>query len=95
MLYPGLSKDVFKSKASQVTVVKQDDDFHVVKDNESVWAGVNYSDSAKTFEINGTKVEVKAKGMFILKRKMIKLMNVASIIPNLQIPIQILNIKFQ
>ncbi|MFH6323953.1 polysaccharide lyase 8 family protein [Staphylococcus aureus] len=69
MLYPSLSKDVFKSKASQVTVVKQDDDFHVVKDNESVWAGVNYSDSAKTFEINGTKVEVKAKGMFILKKK--------------------------
>lgn len=69
VLYPNLSKDVFKSKASQVTVVKQDDDFHVVKDNESVWAGVNYSDSAKTFEINGTKVEVKAKGMFILKKK--------------------------
>ncbi|HDA2565330.1 TPA: polysaccharide lyase 8 family protein [Staphylococcus aureus] len=69
VLYPRLSKDVFKSKASQVTVVKQDDDFHVVKDNESVWAGVNYSDSAKTFEINGTKVEVKAKGMFILKKK--------------------------
>lgn len=69
VLYPSLSKDVFKSKVSQVTVVKQDDDFHVVKDNESVWAGVNYSDSAKTFEINGTKVEVKAKGMFILKKK--------------------------
>lgn len=69
VLYPSLSKDVFKSKASQVTVVKQDDDFHVVKDNESVWAGVNYSDRAKTFEINGTKVEVKAKGMFILKKK--------------------------
>lgn len=69
VFYPSLSKDVFKSKASQVTVVKQDDDFHVVKDNESVWAGVNYSDSAKTFEINGTKVEVKAKGMFILKKK--------------------------
>lgn len=69
VLYPSLSKDVFKSKESQVTVVKQDDDFHVVKDNESVWAGVNYSDSAKTFEINGTKVEVKAKGMFILKKK--------------------------
>lgn len=69
VLYPGLSKDVFKSKASQVTVVKQDDDFHVVKDNESVWAGVNYSDSTQTFDINGTKVEVKAKGMFILKKK--------------------------
>ncbi|HCV7654504.1 TPA: polysaccharide lyase 8 family protein [Staphylococcus aureus] len=69
VLYPGLSKDVFKSKASQVTVVKQDDDFHVVKDNESVWAGVNYSDSTQNFEINGTKVEVKAKGMFILKKK--------------------------
>ena len=79
----------------KVTVVKQDDDFHVVKDNESVWAGVNYSDSTQTFIINKTKVEVKAKGMFILKRKMIKLMNVASIIPNLQIPLQILNLKFQ
>ncbi|HHP1262166.1 TPA: polysaccharide lyase 8 family protein [Staphylococcus argenteus] len=69
VLYPCLSKDVFKSKANQVTVVKQDDDFHVVKDNDSVWAGVNYSDSTQTFDINGTKVEVKAKGMFILKKK--------------------------
>ncbi|MCB8095978.1 polysaccharide lyase 8 family protein [Staphylococcus aureus] len=69
VLYPGLSKDVFKSKESKVTVVKQEDDFHVVKDNESVWAGINYSDSAKTFEINNTKVEVKAKGMFILTKK--------------------------
>ncbi len=69
VLYPGLSKDVFKSKASQVTVVKQDDDFHVVKDNESVWAGVNYNNSTQTFDINNTKVEVKAKGMFILKKK--------------------------
>ncbi|HDB4742189.1 TPA: polysaccharide lyase 8 family protein [Staphylococcus aureus] len=69
VLYPGLSKDIFKSKASKVTVVKQEDDFHVVKDNESVWAGINYSDSAKTFEINNTKVEVKAKGMFILTKK--------------------------
>ncbi|HCD7851091.1 TPA: polysaccharide lyase 8 family protein [Staphylococcus aureus] len=69
VLYPGITKDNFKSKASQVSIVKQDDDFHVVKDNESVWAGVNYSDSAKTFEINGTKVEVKDKGMFILKKK--------------------------
>ncbi|UVJ12776.1 polysaccharide lyase 8 family protein [Staphylococcus aureus] len=69
VLYPGITKDNFKSKASQVTVVKQDDDFHVVKDNESVWAGVNYSDSTKNFEINGTKVEVKSKGMFILKKK--------------------------
>ncbi|HGZ8238447.1 TPA: polysaccharide lyase family 8 super-sandwich domain-containing protein, partial [Staphylococcus aureus] len=69
VLYPGITKDNFKSKANQVTIIQQDDDFHVVKDNESVWAGVNYSDSAKTFEINGTKVEVKAKGMFILKKK--------------------------
>ncbi|MFK3434233.1 polysaccharide lyase 8 family protein [Staphylococcus aureus] len=69
VLYPGITKDNFKSKASQVTIIQQDDDFHVVKDNESVWAGVNYSDSAKTFDINGTKVEVKAKGMFILKKK--------------------------
>ena len=66
-----------------------------MKDNESVWAGVNYSNSTQTFDINNTKVEVKAKGMFILKRKMIKLTNVASIIPNLQIPLQILNLKFQ
>ncbi|UXT70109.1 polysaccharide lyase 8 family protein [Staphylococcus aureus] len=69
VLYTGITKDNFKSKASQVTVVKQDDDFHVVKDNESVWAGVNYSDSTQTFDINGTKVEVKAKGMFLLKKK--------------------------
>ncbi len=68
-MYPGITKDNFKSKASQVTIIQQDDDFHVAKDNESVWAGVNYSDSAKTFDINGTKVEVKAKGMFILKKK--------------------------
>ncbi|HCY5453140.1 TPA: polysaccharide lyase 8 family protein, partial [Staphylococcus aureus] len=53
VLYPGLSKDDFKTKKDEVTVVKQEDDFHVVKDNESVWAGVNYSDSTKTFEING------------------------------------------
>ncbi|HCX2603542.1 TPA: polysaccharide lyase 8 family protein [Staphylococcus aureus] len=72
VLYPGLSKDDFNTKKDKVTVVKQDDDFHVVKDNESVWAGVNYSDSTKTFEINGTKVEVKAKGMFILKKKVDK-----------------------
>ncbi|UVJ07516.1 polysaccharide lyase 8 family protein [Staphylococcus aureus] len=69
VLYPGLSKDVFKTKKDEVTVVKQDDDFHVVKDNESVWAGVNYSNSTQTFDINNTKVEVKAKGMFILKKK--------------------------
>ncbi|HDA5826705.1 TPA: hyaluronate lyase HysA [Staphylococcus aureus] len=69
VLYPGLSKDVFKTKKDEVTVVKQEDDFHVVKDNESVWAGVNYSNSTQTFDINNTKVEVKAKGMFILKKK--------------------------
>ncbi|HBC4174738.1 TPA: polysaccharide lyase 8 family protein [Staphylococcus aureus] len=69
VLYPGISKDVFKTKKDKVTVVKQDDDFHVVKDNESVCAGVNYSDSTQTFIINNTKVEVKTKGMFILKKK--------------------------
>ncbi|HDD0318651.1 TPA: polysaccharide lyase 8 family protein [Staphylococcus aureus] len=69
VLYPGLSKDVFKTKKDEVTVVKQEDDFHVVKDNESVWAGVNYSNSTQTFDINNTKVEVKVKGMFILKKK--------------------------
>ncbi|SGV65536.1 Hyaluronate lyase precursor [Staphylococcus aureus] len=69
VLYPGLSKDDFNTKKDKVTVVKQDDDFHVVKDNESVWAGVNYSDSTQTFIIKNTKVEVKAKGMFVLKKK--------------------------
>lgn len=69
VLYPGLSKDDFNTKKDKVTVVKQNDDFHVVKDNESVWAGVNYSNSTQTFDINNTKVEVKAKGMFILKNK--------------------------
>ncbi|CXF02368.1 hyaluronate lyase [Staphylococcus aureus] len=58
-----------RQKKDEVTVVKQEDDFHVVKDNESVWAGVNYSNSTQTFDINNTKVEVKAKGMFILKKK--------------------------
>ncbi len=60
VLYPGLSKDDFNTK-DKVTVVKQDDDFHVVKDNESVWAGVNYSNSTQTFDINNTKVEVKSQ----------------------------------
>ncbi|HGZ9890140.1 TPA: polysaccharide lyase 8 family protein [Staphylococcus aureus] len=69
VLYPGLSKDDFNTKKDKVTVVKQNDDFHVVKDTESVWAGVNYSDSTQTFIINNTKVEVKAKGMFVLKKK--------------------------
>lgn len=69
VLYPGITKDNFKSKASQITIIQQEDDFHVVKDNESVWAGVNYSNSTQTFDINNTKVEVKAKGMFILKKK--------------------------
>lgn len=69
VLYPGLSKHDFNTKKDKVTVVKQNDDFHVVKDNESVWAGVNYSDSTQTFIINNTKVEVKAKGMFVLKKK--------------------------
>lgn len=36
VLYPGITKDNFKSKASQVTIIQQEDDFHVVKDNESV-----------------------------------------------------------
>ncbi|WP_238592299.1 polysaccharide lyase family 8 super-sandwich domain-containing protein, partial [Staphylococcus aureus] len=69
VLYPGLSKSDFKSKNNNVSIVKQDEDFHVIKDNDGVFAGINYSDSTKTFDINGTKVEVKAKGMFILKKK--------------------------
>ncbi|HDK4308123.1 TPA: polysaccharide lyase 8 family protein [Staphylococcus aureus] len=69
VLYPGLSKSDFKSKNNNVSIVKQDEDFHVIKDNYGVFTGVNYSDSTKTFDINGTKVEVKAKGMFIFKKK--------------------------
>lgn len=69
VLYPGISKDVFNTKKDLVTIIQQGDDFHVVKDNESVWAGVNYSNSTQTFDINNTKVEVKAKGMFVLKKK--------------------------
>lgn len=69
VLYPGLSKSDFKSKNNNVSIVKQDEDFHVIKDNYGVFAGVNYSDSTKTFDINGTKVQVKAKGMFIFKKK--------------------------
>lgn len=69
VLYPGLSKSDFKSKNNNVSIVKQDEDFRVIKDNYGVFAGVNYSDSTKTFDINGTKVEVKAKGMFIFKKK--------------------------
>ncbi|TXO33888.1 polysaccharide lyase 8 family protein, partial [Staphylococcus aureus] len=49
VLYPGLSKSDFKSKNNNVSIVKQDEDFHVIKDNYGVFAGVNYSDSTKTF----------------------------------------------
>ncbi|HCU7555923.1 TPA: polysaccharide lyase 8 family protein, partial [Staphylococcus aureus] len=44
VLYPGLSKSDFKSKNNNVSIVKQDEDFHVIKDNYGVFAGVNYSD---------------------------------------------------
>ncbi|HDF1101258.1 TPA: hyaluronate lyase, partial [Staphylococcus aureus] len=33
------------------------------------FAGVNYSDSTKSFDINGTIVELKEKGMFVIKKK--------------------------
>ncbi|EHS15716.1 polysaccharide lyase family 8, C-terminal beta-sandwich domain protein [Staphylococcus aureus subsp. aureus IS-55] len=68
-MYPGLTKSDFKSKNNIVNIIKQDEDFHVIKDNDGIFAGVNYSDSTKTFDINGTKVEVKAKGMFVIKKK--------------------------
>ncbi|HDJ2889944.1 TPA: polysaccharide lyase 8 family protein [Staphylococcus aureus] len=69
VLYPGLSKSDFKSKNNNVSIVKQDEDFHVIKDNDGVFAGVNYSDSTKTFDINGISVELKEKGMFVIKKK--------------------------
>ena len=61
----------------------------MIKDNDGVFAGVNYSDNTKSFDINGITVELKEKGMFVIKRKMIKHINVASIILKLQIPLQI------
>ncbi|UEX90496.1 polysaccharide lyase 8 family protein [Staphylococcus ratti] len=69
VLYPGLSRDDFKNKKDKVTLVKHEDQFHVVKDNNNVWAGVNYGAHTQTFEIDGVKVEVKAKGMFVIKKK--------------------------
>ncbi|MCM0346651.1 polysaccharide lyase 8 family protein [Staphylococcus aureus] len=69
VLYPGLSRSDFKSKNNNVGIVKQDEDFHVIKDNDGVFAGVNYSDSTKTFAINGATVELKEKGMFLVKKK--------------------------
>ncbi|HDJ3073534.1 TPA: polysaccharide lyase 8 family protein [Staphylococcus aureus] len=69
VLYPGLSKSDFKPKNNNVSIVKQDEDFHVIKDNDGVFAGVNYSDSTKSFDINGITVELKEKGMFVIKKK--------------------------
>lgn len=69
VLYPGLSKSDFKSKNNNVSIVKQDEDFHVIKDNDGVFAGVNYSDSTKSFDINGITVELKEKDMFVIKKK--------------------------
>ena len=88
-MYPGLSKSDFKPKNNNVSIVKQDEDFHVIKDNDGVFAGVNYSDSTKSFDINGITVELKEKGMFVIKRKMITHMNVVFIIRHPQIPLQI------
>lgn len=61
----------------------------MIKDNDGVFAGVNYSDSTKSFDINGITVELKEKGMFVIKRKMITHMNVVFIIRHPQIPLQI------
>ncbi|HDH4429234.1 TPA: polysaccharide lyase 8 family protein [Staphylococcus aureus] len=69
VLYPGLTKSDFKSKNNIINIIKQDEDFHVIKDNDGVFAGVNYSDSTKSFDINGTIVELKEKGMFVIKMK--------------------------
>lgn len=41
----------------------------MIKDNDGVFAGVNYSDSTKYFDINGITVELKEKGMFVIKKK--------------------------
>lgn len=94
-MYPGLSKSDFKSKNNNVSIVKQDEDFHVIKDNDGVFAGVNYSDSTKSFDINGTIVELKEKGMFVIKKKDNNTYECSFIIRHPQIPLQIKNQKFQ
>lgn len=70
VLYPGIDQTKFKQKHNDVSIIKQEDQFHVVKDHANhVWGIVNYGNETKSFEIEGTKIEVKVKGMYIIKKK--------------------------
>lgn len=70
VLYPGIDQTKFKQKNNDVSIIKQEGQLHVVKDNvNNVWGIVNYDDETKTFELEGTKIEVKVKGMYIIKKK--------------------------
>ncbi|NJH80333.1 hyaluronate lyase [Staphylococcus hyicus] len=70
VLYPGIDQTKFKQKHNDVSIIKQEDQLHVVKDNvNNVWGIVNYDNETKTFELEGTKIEVKVKGMYIIKKK--------------------------
>lgn len=70
VLYPGIDQTKFNQKHNDVSIIKQEDQLHVVKDNvNNVWGIVNYDNETKTFEIEGTKIEIKAKGMYVIKKK--------------------------
>lgn len=70
VLYPGIDQTDFNQKHNDVSIIKQEDQLHVVKDNvNNVWGIVNYDNETKTFELEGTKIEVKVKGMYIIKKK--------------------------
>ncbi|MEQ6037040.1 polysaccharide lyase 8 family protein [Staphylococcus saccharolyticus] len=69
VLYPGIAQSEFKNKKDDISIIKQDEQFHVVKDNVNhVWGIVNYANEPQTFEIDGNKVEIKGKGMFMIKK---------------------------
>ncbi|OSP22140.1 polysaccharide lyase 8 family protein [Staphylococcus agnetis] len=70
VLYPGIDQTHFNQKHNDVSIIKQENQLHVVKDNvNNVWGIVNYNNETKTFEIEGTKIQIKAKGMYIIKKK--------------------------
>lgn len=70
VLYPGIDQTDFNQKHNDVSIIKQEGQLHVVKDNvNNVWGIVNYDNETKTFELEGTKIEVKVKGMYIIKKK--------------------------
>ncbi|WP_105996054.1 polysaccharide lyase 8 family protein [Staphylococcus agnetis] len=70
VLYPGIDQTRFNQKQNDVSIIEQEDQVHVVKDNvNNVWGIVNYDNETKTFEIEGTKIQIKAKGMYIIKKK--------------------------